>query len=152
MKKRLIIRLVCSAAALLTVILGVYFGMGFLNKNNLTCSSNNKANGVNISQNYSIKFENNIINNITIDKKYIYEDQNRFDKFSSIVAKGNDANMASLQNDYVKFSSSTKNKTYTTSLKVDAKNASKESMAKVGLDKNLNVIKESLIEQGLSCN
>jgi len=152
MKKRLIVGLGGAIVALLIIILAVYFGMRFFNKNTVTCSSNNQANGVSIKQDYLIKFENDNINSISIDKKYAYEDQGRFDKFSSIVVKGNDANMRPLQNEYIKFDSSVNGKTYKTSLKIDAKNASKESLSKIGLDKSLSVVKGNLTEQGLSCN
>jgi len=150
MKKYIIIG-IGSFALVLIIGLGAYFGLQLLNKNTLYCSSNNDVNRVVIEQNYVIKFDNDVVNNVTATKKYTYEDQARFDTFSNIVAKGNDANMASLKNNNIDFNSNINGKTYSTTLKVNVKDANKENLSKIGLDKSLKVVNENLKTQGLVC-
>jgi len=150
MKKYIVIGI--GSFVLISVIgIGIYFGLQALNKNTISCSSNNDVNKVKIEQDYIIKFDNDTVNTITATKKYIYENQAKFDSFSNIVAKGNDANMASLENNNINFNSSINNKTYTTTLKVDVKSANKDNLSKIGLDKSLKVVKDNLKTQGLVC-
>lgn len=136
---------------LIAVIVLLVFGFKTLTVSKLNCSSSSDNNGIKIEQKYEISYDKDSVNNVTKTMKFEYSNQTLFNAFKAVTAPGTDATYSALENKNIKYESSTKDKTFSFTLQVDVKNASKEDVSATGLNKSLKTLKADLESKGLVC-
>lgn len=136
---------------LIAAIALLIFGFKTLTVSKVTCSISSDSGGPKINQKYEIGYEKDNVKNVTKTMKFEYSNQAQFDAFKTVTAPATDANYSALENKNIKFSSSIKDMTYSFTLEVNVKSASKDDVKSTGLDKSLKTLKENLESQGLVC-
>ncbi len=144
---------IIGAVAIVVVIIAtsIFFGAKTLTTAKVNCSSKSDSGGIKIEQKYEIIYDKDAVKDVTIAKKFEYSDQTQFNAFKQVVIPGTDSSNTALENKYIKYESSTKDKTYSYTLEVNVNSASKDDVSAAGLDKSLKALKSNLENQGLVC-
>lgn len=112
----------------------------------MTCTSKGNADDITIIQEYKIKYEKNVIKNISAEKIYKFENKEKFESFENLMDY-----TASQQQENIEIEYKKKNKKYILKQKFDMEKLSDEQVEKYGLTKDKDTFVNSLKESGLQC-
>ena len=119
--------------------------------NKIICYSKANSNEIKIVQNYKLTFKEKEITKFIIQKKYIFENIEKYNTFKLLMDKYKE-NIKSLNNDNISYNDKSKNKVYSFKLIIDSTKVNDENLEFLGLNKNLKKFKKILEDQGLECN
>lgn len=150
MKKYLII----AGLAIVVVSISVlaFFGISNATKSRITCESKGDSNSIKINQKYVIEYDGDKVKNTEISKSYEYSNKTQFEPFKTTVIPGTESNMKAIEGDYVKFSSTTGETSYSTKLEINVEKASSKIISGQNLSTSLKQLKTNLKDQGLTCS